>query len=268
MAKLKGPILMTGQLGNLTIYTRRDSDAIIIRNKGGATKEQIKNDPNFENTRRGNREWGGASNLGSAIRKSVLALTRLADYNVSGPLNALILRMVKGDTVNTWGERSASLSQHRALLAGFNFNRKHLFDSVVKVPLTWSIDRDMQLAQVNLPELVPSLHIDNFTRLPYIRFVVALGVVSDMDYSKTYEKYMPVDESAHGYGTTVTTEWYNLQNTLPGQVIDVVPREKPAVLNERTSLILGIGIEFGTVGVDGLPMAVKYAGCAKVVGVR
>ena len=259
---------MTGQLGNLSIYKQRGSDKIIVRNKGGATKEQINNDPKFENTRRSNREWSASSKLGSAIRNSVIALARLADPHLTGQLNALALRMVKGDTLHEWGERSASLSPNRAMLAGFNFNRKNSFDSVVWMPMTWSIDRDMQQAQIILPELIPSLHIKNFTQLPYFRFVVALGVVSDMDYSKTYEKYMPVDESAHGYGTTVTTEWYNQQNTLPGQVIDVIPREKPAVLNERTSLILGIGIEFGTVGVDGLPVAVKYAGCAKVLGVK
>lgn len=268
MAKLKGPLQMTGQLGNLSIYTRRDSDAIIVRTKGGATKEQIKNDPAFENTRRGNREWGGATKLGGAIRNSVIALARLADYNVSGTLNAIALKMVKGDTLHEWGERSASLSQHRSLVAGFNFNRKHLFDSVVRVTPTWSIDRDTQQAQVTIPELVPALHLENFTKLPYFRFVVALGVVSDMDYDKGYEKHIPVVEAGHGCGTTVCSEWFTEKGTLPEQVIGVIPYEKQLVLNDRTSLVLGIGIEFGTVGDNGLPVAVKYAGCAKVLGVR
>lgn len=266
MAKLKGVLQLTGQLGNLSIYTRRDSDEIIVRSKGGASKERIRNDPEFENTRRGNREWSGATKLGGAFRRSVIVLARMADYSVSGTLNAVMLKIVKRDTVNEWGERSVLLSQNKSMLSGFNFNRKHLFDSVVRLTPEWSIDRENQQARVSFPELIPSLHLANFTNLPYYRFVVALGVVSDLEYEPTSGGYLPVVKEGHGTGNSMRTEWFTLKNDLPAQVIEVIPYKPVGALNEHVTLVLGIGIEFGTVGDDGLPEAVKYAGCAKVLG--
>ncbi len=266
MAKLKGVLQLSGQLGNLSIYTRRDSDEIIVRSKGGASKERIKNDPEFENTRRGNREWSGATKMGGAFRSSVIALARLADYSVSGTLNAIMLKLVKKDTVHEWGQRSVLLSENRSMLSGFNFNRKQLFDSVVRLTPEWSIDRETQQARVSIPELIPSLHLAGFTNLPYFRFVVALGTVSDMEYSADAEGYLPVVEEGHGTGTTVKTEWFTRKNDLPAQVIDIISYKKVESLTNQVTLVLGIGIEFGTVGDEGLPEAVKYAGCAKVLG--
>ena len=43
MAILKGPIKYTGNLDDLSAYTMRGTDKIILRRKGGASALQIKN---------------------------------------------------------------------------------------------------------------------------------------------------------------------------------------------------------------------------------
>jgi hypothetical protein len=56
MARLKGDIKFVGKYGDLTAYTMQGSDEIIIRSKGGASKETIKNADNFARTRDLNKE--------------------------------------------------------------------------------------------------------------------------------------------------------------------------------------------------------------------
>jgi hypothetical protein len=69
MAELKG-IPFIGSLGTLSAYKRKDSDKIILRGKGGPSKEQIKNGAQFELTRHNISEFGGRSKAakGSGLR--------------------------------------------------------------------------------------------------------------------------------------------------------------------------------------------------------
>jgi hypothetical protein len=41
MATVKGPIQFSGSISNISFYTRRGSDKVIARSKGGASKEKI-----------------------------------------------------------------------------------------------------------------------------------------------------------------------------------------------------------------------------------
>ncbi len=45
MASLKGNIAFTGSLGNLSAYSRKDLNNIILRTKGGASGKVIKTAP-------------------------------------------------------------------------------------------------------------------------------------------------------------------------------------------------------------------------------
>ena len=68
----------------------KGSDKIILRTKGGASKEKIKKGKEFATTRRLNSEFGGRAVASKYIMRSLFPLKALADYNIAGPLNALI----------------------------------------------------------------------------------------------------------------------------------------------------------------------------------
>jgi hypothetical protein len=57
MAILKNGLQFTGSVGNLSAYTRRGSDKVIIRTKGGASRDKIKKSPNFKRTRESNSDF-------------------------------------------------------------------------------------------------------------------------------------------------------------------------------------------------------------------
>ena len=125
MAKLEGDILFTGTMKNMTAYKMRGSDKIIIRMKGGAEKEKIKNDPNFVNTRRNNSEWKACTQAAKLLRRSMSQVIHMADYNISGPLKGLTNKIVKLSNVGEWGKRPVHYSKFKELLEGFNFNRQY-----------------------------------------------------------------------------------------------------------------------------------------------
>ena len=59
MAIVKGTVVMTGGFGNASFYTRRGSDKVIVRTKGGPSKQKIKTSPRFESVRLQQKEWKG-----------------------------------------------------------------------------------------------------------------------------------------------------------------------------------------------------------------
>ena len=57
-----------------------------------------------------------------------------------------------------------------------------------------------------------------------------------------------------------------MKRALPEQTLEVQMEKIAPHLTNSDTLVLGIGVEFGTVGADGEGEAVKWAGSAKIVG--
>jgi len=67
MANVDPDIKITGSMQNISFYKIRGSEQTYSRRKGGPTAEQIKNDPQFEVTRKNNKEFGGRSAAARAV---------------------------------------------------------------------------------------------------------------------------------------------------------------------------------------------------------
>ena len=267
MAIVKGTIEMTGSIGNLSFYTCMGSDKVIVRTKGGANKSKIKSSPNFSGLRLQQKEWKGCTGFASVLRSTFGGLQRLADYNLTAVLNGMAKNVQKRDTVHETGKRSILFSQYRNTLEGFNFNRNYPFNSVLRVGVTATIDRETLRARVSVPRINPAVDIQNRLNLPYFRLLVALGSVSDVYYDEAVGSYEPLVPVLHGTSEVFTGEWIPSSAIIPEQTIEVCLGEeiRPYFSNE-VSLILSMAIEFGKVGFTGAPEALKYAGSGKVVG--
>jgi hypothetical protein len=180
MAKLSSKeIQITGSISNLSAYTMRGHDGIVLRQKGGPSKRHIKKNPMFEITRSLNNEWKGVCMASSGIRRGLSALKRLADYNVSGPLNALVKKLQVGDTQNPKGKRSILFSRQPDFLSSFQFNRQTIFDSIIRQSIELQIDKSTATVDVTIP---PLQHLINFflnPRYVYYRIILACTGVSD-----------------------------------------------------------------------------------------
>ena len=158
MSKLEGNILFTGSMGNLSAYKRRGSDKIILRTKGGASKDKIKNDPAFALTRKYNSEFGGCSKAAAFVRKAIIGLWHMADPDSTGQLNALAHTIQKLDTIHAAGERAIRFSQYRYLLDGFNMTSQLHFNTVIRHPVSVSVLRTNGSARLELPGLLPGVN--------------------------------------------------------------------------------------------------------------
>jgi hypothetical protein len=269
MAIVKGFLQMTGSIQGVSFYTRRGSDQVIMRTKGGVTKERMASAPQFEGLRKNQQEFGGCTKFASLTRYAFGGLKRLADYNLTPVLTGMAKNLIKLDTVNPLGQRSIQLSQHKQTLEGFNFNRTYPFNTVLRVGVTAVIDRNHLLATVTIPRINTDIDLVNIQKLPYFRIIAVIGTVSDMHYDETEKAYIPAVLDLHGTSAVVNGDWYPSQTIVPEHMMTIQMTEKQqTLLTDEVSVLLSIAVEFGAVGFSGETTEVKYAGCGKVMNVR
>ncbi len=266
MAKLSPGIQFTGSIAGLSAYTMKGSDKIILRSKGGLSKKQISRMPANSLLRLNNREWPGCAQAGSDIRKSLMGVLHLADYNITGSLNAMAKMIQKLDTVNKQGERSIFISQNKELLNGFSLNRQTLFDSVVRYPLPVTTNRNSASAKMTIPGLTPGIHLKLPWRYPVFRFCISLGVVPDKFYNPHLKRYEVSVEQDMPFAIPLTTEWNATNEKFTGEEINI-SLENNEWLDDSMSVVLGIGIEMGQVLAHNDIREVPHAGCAKIISV-
>jgi hypothetical protein len=269
MAIVKGPFVLTGSISTVSYYTRRGSDKMIARSKGGASKEKIKSSPQFEGFRKQQNEWKGCTAFASSLRYAFGGLHRLADYNLTPVLNGFAKNVQKTDTESELGKRHILFSNYRNTLDGFNFNRNYPFNTVLRVGVVGEIDRKSLTARVKVPRINTEIDVQNVQRLPYFRLIVALGAISDMRFDEAVNGYEPTVPALHSVSVAVTGEWVPSENILGEQVINIsLGDELLPFLTDEVSLVLCLAIEFGKVGFTGETQEVKYAGCGKVLNCR
>jgi len=236
MARVKNLDQITGSLKNLSFYTRKGSDTIFVRTKGGPSKEKIKRDPAFEGFRRNNREFGGCSSMSKQIRLTFSELAHVADYNLAPALSSLMKSIQKADEQHAVGSRDIRLSAYRYTLAGFDFGRKTRFSSLLRVPLSYTIDREKQTAKVLIPSFACSFGLNlnadfmqGAVNSGTFRFTAALGIVTDMQLNSSGRAYEPVhDKLGHGVQTR-STPWFSTQGSVQEQEISSRPVHYPTL---------------------------------------
>jgi hypothetical protein len=185
---------------------------------------------------------------------------------VMGGLNAVCKKIQCMDTENEKGKRNVLVTENRQFLTDFDFNKTNPFNRVIRVQPTWQINRETVSASVTIPEFNPIEHLAAPNKLPFMRFLALLGVCTNVHYDEASKSYAPDNQQLLGYRREVQTAWNPVKRNLPTQTLEVQLEGVAEYLTDSDTLLLAIGVEFGTVGADGEGEAVKWAGCGKVVG--
>ena len=268
MAIVRGALQVTGSIKGVTFYTRVGSDKVIMRTKGGPSKQRMAKGQEFEKVRQHQQEWGECVQFARAVRNAVGENYRLCDFNLSPVWTGIGKNLVKMDQVGKVGERRLFLSSYRQALEGFSFNRNYPLNSVLRVLPVCQVNRDILSASVTFPRINTTNDILNVQRLPYFRLVVCLGTVSDMVYNpqNLFYNFEPLVDLMQGVCVNHVTEWFSADNLLKAQTIELSMNEElREFMTENVCLLLSIGIEFGKVGFGGEIVEVKHAGSAKIV---
>lgn len=278
----------TGSLGNLSVYKMKGIDKPIVRRKGGPSKERVKTHPKFEMTRRRNAEFGGRAAASSWIMRALHFHKPMADYNIAGPLNALLRPLQEMDNQNGLGQRSVRVSASPQLLKGFSLNRQNSFDSIVRVPVEYVWVANAGLVTLHIPALIPGINFFAADKYPWFGIVASLGIIPDIVFTDgsapvlpDHDSYTSADARQVIYGYTPTHPWYEKLDQVPlcmftpwhpvkqGIVEEIIVDMQLPYLppDEHHALMLSIGIAYG-IQVDGQTIQqAPYAGAAKILSV-
>ena len=262
MAQLSSEFNFTGSLGNLTAYKMKGVDRMILRMKGGPSKKTIKTSPKFALVRRNNAEFGGRARATRFIMMGMHPLKALADYNIAGPLNALMKPIQVLDKQNTLGKRHVLLSQNPRLLEGFSLNRQNPFDAMLRASLTYTMSRETLSATLDLPAMIPGINLFLSQRYPLYSVVAVLSVIPDVYYHENGYKTLLPDYNS----TYVMSPWYPVLKGSPANTLELSLTNTPPDI--AFSLMLSIGIRFGTMADASTIQQVRRAGAAKILAVR
>lgn len=135
MAKFDGIFEIQGTLKGMTFY--KTKDGLLIRTKGGISKDRIKNDPAFQRTRENGTEFAHLAECGQLIRKSLGPLLKLAkDNRAASRLMSVLSKVKNEDLTSLRGERKVQIglvtAEGKAFLKGFDFNIEARFDRVFR----------------------------------------------------------------------------------------------------------------------------------------
>lgn len=261
MAKLNTPLTFTGALGDLSAYTMRGVDSIILRRKGGASKDKIKKSPAFALTRLNNAEFSGRARGSKYLMRALQFIKPLADYNIAGPLNAILKPVQEADHSSELGKRSVFLSRMPHVIDGFSLNQKTRLETVLRCSLQVKVNKETGHVSVNLPELIPGINLVIPAYRQYFQILLSVGLVPDLILGDA--GYMPVVEGSDGYIPVLqTTPWFPANGTVSPSQLEIT-LESPMI--EHATLVVALGICFGDLQPDGRMAQVRHAGHARII---
>jgi len=261
MAKMNGDFTFTGRLGNVTAYKMKGVEEVILRTKGGASKEKIKKSPSCAGILRNATEFGGPSKAAKGIRFAVYPAQLVSDQNLAAAFTRLGKAMQLKDTTGPKGERNVLLSQYGSLLQGFNLNKRVALENITGSSLFYNLSRDTVSASVQLPALLPGINFNVPGTFGLFRWVAVLGVASDVFYHPS--GYQPAS-SQPIYPVGDYTEWMPTTVPCQEQHIGLTVTGSP-VLSSTDVLVLCAGIQFGIPGPNNEVRPIPHIGAAKIL---
>jgi hypothetical protein len=254
MAILRNNGQLIGTMANMTFYTRRGSDKVIVRSKGGPTSKQMKKSPSFKSARLNGKEFGTGSKFSVAVRDALYPMDEMGDPNIHATFTAIGKKIQQRDTQHALGERQLLLSQHRYMLAGLQLDQQVFLESVIRTPLNAVIDKDANSAILQLPVLEPGVNFVLPWQQPFYRITVKLATIIDGAW------FGNVSQPS----ATYTTGWLISRDVFPGADI-TLQIAKPRPPSDGKTLLLSIGIETGAQESATVIKPVQYLSCAKIL---
>jgi AraC-like DNA-binding protein len=268
MPFLEGPFAFTGKLDMLSAYRMRGVDKIVVRRKGGPSAEKIKTSESFKNTRYTMSEFGGCSRTGSYVRKAMMQLRRLSDYNFGSDINSVMRQVQLRDGTSEWGRRCITLSEHTRLLEGFSTTQKApAFDSIVRAPVYYTLNRADRSARVDIPELLRDINYFPQNNHAMFRLTVTLGIVPDVTYHVPSKEYLPPTWYSRRYNSiSSSTDWSPSLEGMPHTTLELAMDALPP--DDAWTLMLSIGIEYGSFRQNRKIEQVSRFGAAKIMALQ
>ena len=176
MAKQESFIKLQGKVGDLSFF--KTKNGYQARVKGGVSPDRIKSDPAYQRTRENNVEFAtvssSAKNIRDVLRPMILSTS---DPKMTTRLSSRLFRMIKVDTDSLRGQRKVTVSSF-GLLRDFNFNESAPLNNTLFINVVPSIDRVTGVVELNVPEIIPQVHLGKPKAATHFRFTAGTALIS------------------------------------------------------------------------------------------
>lgn len=269
MAIVKGVIRATGSVKDMSFYTVAGSDKVIMRSKGGPSKARLAKGKEFEVVRKHQVEWAACVQFAKALSSAAGTIYSMSDHRVYSAWTGVGKQLMGLDTESEIGKRALRLSSYTQALTGYNLHKAIPFSAVLRVAPVYSIDRQAMAATVTFPPIVTASDLANKAQHPYFRLHISLGAVSDSVFAPNeFGNYQAPCPELQGLSTSASSNWLSCNDELTEQSLQVAFENYfVQLLTAEVSLVLSVGVEFGTVGFGGQIQAAKRGGHGKVLAV-
>ena len=242
MARLKGPILFAGSLGNIRSYYDKKLKRYILSTKGGASRELIKNSPVFARTRENMNEFSACGKWSSQLRKSLLSIAHLHDGNYFADIVALAKSIQKHDDQHPKGYRSIESSKASGQLTSLNFNRLHPFDNVLTHSFEIQFLEDKKTVTFNLSGFKSYSRLNWPNRYQSYRIALVISQLPDWVWNEEDGSYGPVMMDLEQLTVSTFSEWHSCSDN-PEDIDLTATFAQSALQQPGTTVIVAIGIE-------------------------
>lgn len=243
MARLKGPILFSGSLGNVRSFYNSKLKRYILATKGGASKKTIETSPVFARTRENMSEFGACGRISSQLRKSLLSISHLFWGNYFGEIVKAAKVIQTHDEANPKGRRSIEPSKVRSYyLTNLEFNKKHPFHSVLHSINEVTFSEDKKTVTFAIQRFIPYRHIRWSGRFDSYRIALVIAQLPDYYYSDSEADYVPVKRDLEQLSMTTYTPWMP-NDTDSVDILLEASFAEPALQQPGTTVLVAIGIE-------------------------
>lgn len=260
MARQDSDHPFVGRIGDLIYYKRNGK--YFVRKAGTLTKEKIKTAPEFENTRKINREFGGCVKVGHDLR---IALSSLlpdhSDQDITGRLVGLFSKVIQNGKGER-GSRMIEVVKNREIIKDFQFNKSLSFDKMFTEHLHFETSSKRNEVALTVNAFDPSVSFGKTSSITHFRIFLAVVAFSDFKYDKRAKAYKPVNSSIHesfvvSFSGNISLKEKSVRISITAQL----PIQKPIPVS--VGIIAIAGIEFCKEE-NGIMYALPGKNCMKI----
>jgi hypothetical protein len=153
MGKLKGYLPIEGTVGELS-FIKTEEDGIIVRSKGGISRNRIANGDDFRLTRQNNDEFARAGYAVALVRAALKKEVAKGDRRATSRLMKQLMAALKADGTSARGLRTVQ-DGNPGLLKGFEFNKYSPLAAVLILGYTSAVNRTTGALTVHLDPYTP-----------------------------------------------------------------------------------------------------------------
>ncbi len=242
MGKQTGLIKLKGNIGGISFYQSNGVDLARLAN--GPSKEKMLNSPAFRRTRENMSEFGGAANVGKALRHAIgQAKISKADAGIVARLQKLFKQICLTGT-GPRGQRSIELVAHPELLQNFEFNTSTSFTSIFNAPYSIQTTAARDEATFTVASFLPSSFVNAPQGASHFKVFSVLCTLSNYVYDSVTKHYIATDPTLDMLSIEEDSQIIDLNTVVPvGISLNPVLPGAPT-MNATTAVVLLIGCEF------------------------